>query len=151
MVICPCVFVLEHIQKLANIVFILNYNRDIDNGTSYRLISLLSVIAKTLEKIADTTTQHSIVMALHTLNKRGYSKWLPPARTITVAIDMSKAFDTINIHTLIRKLIHSRHNHEIHRKLYQGTQSLPNIQKPHIHSVSSNWCSSRWHPFTYII
>ena len=29
----------------------------------------------------------------------------PPARTITVALDMSKAFDTINIHTLIRKVI----------------------------------------------
>ena len=27
----------------------------------------------------------------------------PPARTITVALDMSKAFDTIKIHTLIRK------------------------------------------------
>ena len=27
----------------------------------------------------------------------------PPARTITVALDMSKAFDTINIHTLFRK------------------------------------------------
>ena len=31
----------------------------------------------------------------------------PPARTITVALDMSKAFDTINIHTLIRKLLHT--------------------------------------------
>ena len=29
----------------------------------------------------------------------------PPARKITVALDMSKAFDTINIHTLIRKLL----------------------------------------------
>ena len=29
----------------------------------------------------------------------------PPARTITVALDMSKAFDTINMHTLIRKLL----------------------------------------------
>ena len=28
-----------------------------------------------------------------------------PARTITVALDMCKAFDTINIHTLIRKLL----------------------------------------------
>ena len=27
----------------------------------------------------------------------------PPARTLTVALDISKAFDTINIHTLIRK------------------------------------------------
>ena len=29
----------------------------------------------------------------------------PTARTITVALDMSKAFDTINIHTLFRKMI----------------------------------------------
>ena len=29
----------------------------------------------------------------------------PPAQTITVALDMSKAFDTINIHTIIRKLL----------------------------------------------
>ena len=29
----------------------------------------------------------------------------PPVRTITVAPDMSKAFDTISIHTLIRKLL----------------------------------------------
>ena len=29
----------------------------------------------------------------------------PPTRTITVALDMSKDFDTINIHTLIRKLL----------------------------------------------
>ena len=28
-----------------------------------------------------------------------------PARTIIVALDMSKAFDTIDIHTLIRKLL----------------------------------------------
>ena len=32
----------------------------------------------------------------------------PPARTITVALDMSKAFDTINIHTLIRKLLQTQ-------------------------------------------
>ena len=31
----------------------------------------------------------------------------PPAQTITAALDMSKAFDTINIHTLIRKLLQS--------------------------------------------
>ena len=32
----------------------------------------------------------------------------PPALTITVALDMSKAFDTINIHTLIRKLLQTK-------------------------------------------
>ena len=31
-----------------------------------------------------------------------------PARTITVVLDMNKAFHTINIHTLIRRLIHTK-------------------------------------------
>ena len=53
-------------------------------------------------------TQHSTVTALHTLNNtvaKGFNQMAPPARTITVALDMSKAFDTIHIHTLIRKLL----------------------------------------------
>ena len=92
-------------------------------GTSYRPISLLSVVAKTLEKcllpyitanITQTPTQHgykaqhSTVTALHTLNNtvaNGFNQMAPPARTITVALDMSKAFDTVNTHTLIGKLL----------------------------------------------
>ena len=53
-------------------------------------------------------TQHFTMTALHTLNNtvaKGFSQMAPPARTITVALDMSKAFYTINIHTLIRKLL----------------------------------------------
>ena len=53
-------------------------------------------------------TQHSTVTALHTLNNteaKGFTQMAPPARTITVALDMSKALDTISIHTLIRKLL----------------------------------------------
>ena len=49
----------------------------------------------------------SIVKALHTVNNtvaKGFNQMSPPARTITVALDMSNAFDTINIHTLIGKL-----------------------------------------------
>ena len=51
--------------------------------------------------------QHSTVTALHPLNNtvaKGFNQMAPPARTITVALDMRKAFDTINIYTLIRKL-----------------------------------------------
>ena len=53
-------------------------------------------------------TQHSTVTALHTLNytvARGFNQMAPHARTITVALDMSKAFDTINIRTLMIKLL----------------------------------------------
>ena len=115
--------IVPHTWKLANIVPIPKPNNDTDNGTSYRPISLLSVIAKTLEKsllpyitanIPNTPMQHgyktqnSTVTALHTLNNivaKGFYQMALPARTITVALDMSKAFDTINIHTLIRKLL----------------------------------------------
>ena len=36
---------------------------------------------------------------------KGFNQMAPPARTITVALDMSKAFDTVNTHTLIGKLL----------------------------------------------
>ena len=108
---------------MANIVPIPKPNKDRDKGTTYRPISLLSVIAKTLEKsllpyitanIPNTPiqhgykTQHYTVTALHTLNNtvaKGFNQMAPPARTITVALDMSKAFGTIHIHTPIRKLL----------------------------------------------
>ena len=53
-------------------------------------------------------TQHSTVTALHILNNtvaKGFNRKAPPARTITVVLDMSKSFDAINIHTLTRKLL----------------------------------------------
>ena len=38
------------------------------------------------------------------------------------------------MHTLIRKLLQiNRHNHKVHHKLYQGTQSIYNIQQQHTH------------------
>ena len=75
--------IIPHTWKLANIVPIPKPNKDTDKGTSYRPISFLSVIAKTLEKILlpyitvnipntpmqhGYKTQHSTVTALHTLN-----------------------------------------------------------------------------------
>ena len=35
----------------------------------------------------------------------GFNQMAPPARTITVSLDMNKGFDKINIHTPIRKLL----------------------------------------------
>ena len=88
--------ILPHTWMLANIVPIPKPN-DTDKGTSYRPISLLSVIAKTLDKsllpyitanIPNTPmqqgykTQHSTVTALHTLNNtvaKGFNQMAPPA------------------------------------------------------------------------
>ena len=109
---------------MANIVPIPKPNKFTNKGTVYRLISLLPVIAKTLEKsllpyitanIQITPmqywfkTQDSTVTAQRTLNntvEKGFNQMPPPpVRTITVSLNMSKAFDTINIHTLTRKLL----------------------------------------------
>ena len=116
--------IIPHIWKLANIVPIPKPNKAIDKGTSNRHISLLSVIAKTLEKslppyiianIPNTPmqhgwkTQHSTVTPLHTVNNtvgKGFNQMTHPARIITVALDISKAFDPINIH--IRKLLQTK-------------------------------------------
>ena len=94
--------IVSHIWKLANIVPIPKPNQDIEQGTSYRPIALLSVIAKTLEKsllpyitanIPNTPTQygyktqHSTVTALHTVNNtvaKGFNQMVPPVRTIIV-------------------------------------------------------------------
>ena len=83
-------------------------------------MSVISVIS--LEKslrpyiiasIPNTTTQqgykiqHFTVTSVSTFNNtvaKGFHQMAPPARTITVALDIRIAFDTINIHTLFRKL-----------------------------------------------
>ena len=115
--------IIPHMWKLANIIPIPKPNKHTNMGTSYRPISLLSVVAKTLEKcllpyitanITQTPTQHgykaqhSTLTALHTLNNtvaKGFNQMAPPVQTITVALNMSKAFDTVNTHTLIGKLL----------------------------------------------
>ena len=111
--------------KLAKIVPILKPDKDPGQGTSYRPISLLSPIAKTLEKIIlpyitqnipnqehqhGFKAKHSTTTALHNINNtiiQGLNRKAPPQRTVMVALDMSKAFDTVNIHKLIHKLHHT--------------------------------------------
>ena len=59
---------------------------------------------------------HSTSTALHNINNTiatGIYQNKPPERTITVALDMSKAFNTVNIHTLTHKLHQTNIPHNI--------------------------------------
>ena len=109
--------IIPHTWKLANIVPIPKPNNDTDKGTSYRPISLLPVIADTGEEHSSlhnskhTKPTHATRVKNTTLysdgtthSKQHCRKGVQP-KSISVALDMSKAFDTINIHTLIRKLL----------------------------------------------
>ena len=96
--------VIPHIWRLANIVPPSQKpNKDID-----RPISLLSVIAKTPMQHG-YETQHFTVTALHTLNStvtNGFNQMAPPCTNNQCSTVINKVFDTINIYTLIRKLLH---------------------------------------------
>ena len=97
--------IIPHTRKLANIIPIPKLNKDMNIDTSYRPISLLSVIAK--HTIPVHHKQHPTHLHATWLQKQA------PEHTITVALDMSKAFDTINIHTLTHKLHQTNIPHTI--------------------------------------
>ena len=138
--------------KLANIIPIPKPDKDHNTGTSFRPISLLSVISKTLEKallpyitnnIPQHHTQygfkakHSTTTALHNINNTiasGFNQRIPPARTIAVALDMSKAFDTVNIHTLTKKLLDA----QIPPILIKFTLTTSKAGKPSPHTTTKH-------------
>ena len=112
---------IPQIWKLGKIVPILKPNKNPCIGSSYRSISLVSPIAKTLEKVLlpyltknipqskhqdGYKALHSTTTALHQLTNKithGLNQ-KPPLRIIVVSLDLSKASDTVNIHSLINEL-----------------------------------------------
>ena len=117
------------IWKTAIIVPILKPGKPADQGSSYRPISLLCPAAKVFERLIlpelnslpVSTSQHgfrpcrSTTTALLPLVQqiaRGFNENRPPARTVTMSIDLSRAFDMVNLIKLISALIDSqlRHN-----------------------------------------
>ena len=103
-----------HFWKRATIIPIPKPNKDHNIGTNYRLIQFLLTIAKTLllyvtENISvifhhhGLKHKHSTHTALHNVCHqitKGFNSPRLPQCTVAVALDMSKAFDTVNINKL---------------------------------------------------
>jgi len=94
-------------------------NKDPCSGTSFSPISLLSPIAKVLGKVILShltqnipqvrhqhgfKSEHSTTTALHQLTNQITQGFNQRHCTIVVYLDLSKAFDTVNIHSLMNKL-----------------------------------------------
>ncbi|KAI5727897.1 hypothetical protein M8J77_008348 [Diaphorina citri] len=113
---------IPNVWKIARIIPLLKPGKDPHDSKSYRPISLLSPVVKLLEatllpcineNITLASHQHgfrkkfSTVTALHTITdkiNRGLNQERPCQRTIMVAVDLSKAFDTISIEQLLQDL-----------------------------------------------
>ena len=112
-------------------------------GASYRLISLLCPAVKILERLLlpylvealDTRVsqhgfkpRHSCVSAILPLVSRiteGFNMRKPPGRTVAVAVDISKAFDSVS-HVRLLEMIHqSRLQHNVVRWLTMYLRGRP--------------------------
>ena len=110
------------IWKTGKIIPLLKPGKPADQGTSYRPVSLLCPASKILEALllpqvneAVNLADHqhgfrkgrSTTTALHTINNfitTGLNMKKPVERTVSVAIDLSKAFDTVDHHLLLQDI-----------------------------------------------
>jgi hypothetical protein len=135
---------LPAVWKRSTIVPIRKPGKPADQGTSYRPISLLSPAVKVLERLILpdlaaalplAASQHgfrplrsctSALLPLANLVAEGFNQERPPDRTIAVAIDISKAFDSVDHGQLLAELNTSPLHHNLIRWLasyLRGRQS----------------------------
>ena len=123
------------IWKTGRIIPLLKPGKATDKGPSYRPISLLSPPAKILEavllpEIRDAIEladhQHgyrkgrSTTTALHDISEhitKGLNQKQPVQRTVSVAIDLSRAFDTVDHNLLLQDIYELNLNSHIKRFL----------------------------------
>ena len=117
--------ILPDIWKKSIIVPLLKPGKDPSDSKSYRPVSLLCPAIKILERLIlpvlnenlpipnfqhGFRAQHSTVTALNNLNidiADGFNEKKPPARTVLLQIDLSKAFDMVSHSKLLQDLNNS--------------------------------------------
>lgn len=113
------------IWKTSTVIPLIKAGKPANLSSSYRPISLLCPAAKLLEKLispfinthlAPAIYQHGFranhstttaLMQIQTAIADGFNHKAPPLRTIMVCIDLAKAFDSVSIDLLIRKINNS--------------------------------------------
>lgn len=113
---------IPNIWKVGRIIPLPKPGKPANQGKSYRPISLLSPIAKLMEKLMLPTLNENLVSSQHQHGfrkgrstvtalqriqdqiQRGLNQRKPNQRTIMVAIDLSKAFDTVSHGKLLEYL-----------------------------------------------
>ena len=132
---CVNTATIPSIWKVGRIIPLLKPGKPADEGSSYRPISLLSPMAKTLEsvllpeisasiKLANHQhgfrKAHSTTTALQELNIKitnGLNQKKPVNRTVAIAIDLSRAFDTVDHDLLLEDILELQLNDNIKRFL----------------------------------
>ena len=126
---------LPAIWKQALVIPVLKPKKPASEGPSYRPISLLCPASKILEKLIHPYLQSSFPMddsqhgfrprrsttsallPLTTAIADGFNEAKPPKRTVLVAVDLSRAFDTVNHDLLLRKVCDTNLNSNLVRWL----------------------------------
>lgn len=134
--------------KVASVIPILKPGKDPTSPSSYRPISLLSNVSKILERlvlneiapyIPFSSTQHgfrpqhfttTLLCSLSQSVLEGFNKKKPASRSLIVAIDISKAFDTVPRYLLIAKILQS--------------EVPPNLKKWLANFISGRQASVSW-------
>ena len=150
--------IVPDIMKIAKVIPVYKSKGDAKLFTSYRPISLLPVLSKLLEKIIHKRlysflvkhnilyesqygfrNSHSTINAVSELTSHILENFDKRKMTLSVFLDLSKAFDTIDHNILLKKLTHygiRGISHDWFRSYLQNRQQY--VQYKSYHSVSHN-------------
>jgi hypothetical protein len=135
--------VVQAIWKTALVLLIPKPGKPVDKGASYRPISLLSPVVKILERVLlpsltaalqASPTQHGFRPDRSTITaslplasqvSEGFSCNKPAKHTVAVAIDISKAFDSVDTTCLLQQISNSDLHHNLVRWLSAYLRGRP--------------------------